>query len=158
MPPPLLTSETWAQSGCRKYLGAELMFALAGWPGKTGGGEGHPVLGCSPCEPKPTQICKVQPNFIPKLGFATTPHTLCVQSHKWPLVQSKVQAPPRHHPAHPEDTGSSQHSTLMPNLGWQRILVSSTPTPARDPANIKHSFSCPDHRGRPGAWKEIRKQ
>lgn len=104
---PQPTSKTWARSGCRKYLGAELMFALAGWPGKTGEGEGHPALGWSPCEPKPTKICKVQPNFILTLGFATTAPTLCIQSHKWPLVQSKVQAPPRHHPGHPEATGSS---------------------------------------------------
>lgn len=101
---PLPTSEMWARSSHHKYLGAELMFALAGRLGKTGGGEGHLGLGRLPCEPKPLKFARFSPISFQSWVLAPLPPTLCIQGCNRPPVQGKVQVLPRHHPAHPEAT------------------------------------------------------
>lgn len=129
---PLPTSKTWARSGCHKYLCAELMFALAGQPGKTGGGEGHLGLSQPPCEPKTTKICKVYPDFISKLGFGTAPSSF------------PPPAPPRC--AFKAATGR-QHGAKSRHRHGTTQLTPKPPSPHPEPQHPNAKFGVAMHPG-----------
>lgn len=111
----LSTSKTRAQSSRRKYLGAELMFALAERPGKTVGLKDTLGSAHLPVSPKPLKFA----TFKFKAAFWHHSPILCIQGCKCPPAWSKVQVPLWHHPTHPEATVVHQ----PPNLPLSSILT-----------------------------------
>lgn len=141
-PPPkhghgAAATNTSALSSCLPWLGSQ---------GKPVGVKGTLGSANLPASPKRLKFARFIPISFQSWVLALLPPPSPPPPP--PAVHSRLQlaasteqspgtamAPPSSPQSHRPPTPS--RSTLMPNLGWQCILGSIAPTPARDPASIE---------------------